>query len=104
LILCLFPLIVCLLPLYLILIIGIYGTNRLHDGTEQPLRKLETVSGDYAERVNQAMDYINEKTIAFSSATAPLDELLTAFDTPSDEEELSPDDGTDRTQARDEES
>lgn len=99
-ILCLLPLIVCIFPLYLILVIGIYGMKRLHDGTETPLRKLETVSAESVERINRAMDYINEKTIDFSSATAPLDDLLSAFDTPppSDEEELNSDDRTEHTE------
>jgi hypothetical protein len=91
-VLCLLPLILCLLPLYLILLTGIYGLTRLHTGTETPLHKLETLSANVAERIRVAMDYINEKMIAFSSATAPLDDLLSTFDTsPSDEEELSPD-------------
>lgn len=99
-VLCLFPILICLFPLYLILIVGVYGMKKLHDGTEPPLHKLETVSADFAERINRAMDYINEKTIAFSSATAPLDDLLSAFDTPSpsDEEELISDDRTEHTE------
>lgn len=92
--LCLFPLLLCFLPLYLILMIAIYGLTRLHAGTERPLQKLENASAKLAERINVAMNYINEKTIAFNTATAPLDDLLSGFDMPSDEEELDPDDRT----------
>jgi hypothetical protein len=94
--LCLFPLIICSFLLYLIFLFGIYGLSKLHTGTEDPLLKLELASANFAERINIATNYINEKTIAFNTATAPLDDLLSTFDTamPSDEEEMKPDDGT----------
>lgn len=97
-VLCLFPILLCLLPLYLILLAGIYGLNRLHAGTERPLRKLELLSAKLAQRINIVMEYINEKTIQFNTATAPLDDLLSAFDTPvsSEEKESNSDDGTEQ--------
>lgn len=92
-ILCLLPLLLCLLPLYLILLISIYTLAKLQRGSQSSLHNLEKLSADLAERINRAMEYVNEKTIAFNTATAPLDDLLSSFDTPSSEnEELADDD------------
>ncbi len=86
--LCTLPILVCLLPIYVLILAGIYGMRKVHSGTERPLRKLENLSESLAERIETATKFVNEKTISFSTLFEPLDTLFSMFDqpTPSDKE------------------
>lgn len=91
--LCTFPLLVCLLPVYVLILAGIYGMRKVHSGTERPLRKLENLSESLAGRIETATEFVNEKTISFSTLFEPLDTLFSIFDksTPSSEKETDKD-------------
>ncbi|MGJ3241301.1 MAG: hypothetical protein ACFE0Q_21520 [Anaerolineae bacterium] len=89
--LCVIPILFCLLPVYVLILLGVYGMKRLHSGTERPLRKLEKLSESLASRIETATEFVNQKTISFSSALEPLEKLFSIFDrpTPSSSEEES---------------
>lgn len=78
--LCTIPILFCMLPVYIIILLGIYGMNKVHDGTERPLRKLENLSESLATRIETARDFVNEKTIAFSSAVEPFEKVMSIFE------------------------
>lgn len=91
--LCTLPLLICLLPVYVLIVAGIYGMRKVHSGTERPLRKLENLSESLAGRIETATEFVNEKTISFSTLFEPLDTLFSIFDksAPSSEKESDSD-------------
>ena len=91
--LCTIPILICMLPVYIIILASIYGMRKVHSGTERPLRKLENLSESLAGRIEKATDFVNEKTISFSTLFEPLETLFTIFDkeTPSADEETKTD-------------
>lgn len=90
--LCIIPILICLLPVYVMVLLGVYGMTKLHDGTERPLRKLENLTASLAERIETATDYVTNQTASFDKAIEPIDNALRIFDTPpSNEEEAASD-------------
>ncbi|MEL6404045.1 MAG: hypothetical protein AAFR81_06760 [Chloroflexota bacterium] len=80
--LCALPILVCLFPVYLILVMSIYGMRKLHAGTATPLVKVENLANSLASRIESATDYVNEKTVSARSQIAPLEQLFSFFDRP----------------------
>lgn len=78
--LCMLPMLVCMLPIHLVILVSIYGMKKVHEGTERPLRKLENAAASLAERIERVTDYINEKAVAFDEAYEPIDDALGIFD------------------------
>jgi len=78
--LCSLPLLICLLPLYLLVMLGIYGMNRLHNSTERPLRRVENLAEGLAKRIEGVTTSVNNQTTKWSTRIAPLMRLLGAFD------------------------
>lgn len=78
--LCSLPLLLCLVPLYLVIMLGIYGMNRLHDSTERPLRRVENLAEGLANRIEVVAATINKQTINWSARIAPLMRLFSTFD------------------------
>lgn len=91
--LCTIPILFCMLPVYIIILASIYGMRKVHSGTERPLRKLENLSESLAGKIETATEFVNEKTISFSTLFEPLETLFTIFDkkSPSAEEETKTD-------------
>lgn len=79
---CIIPFLICLFPIYILILLSIYGTTKLHDGTERPLRKLEQLTASLAERIESATEYVNNRTASLSDSLEPLDNVFNAFDTP----------------------
>ena len=80
--LCALPILVCLFPMYLMLVASIYGMRKLHAGTATPLVKVENLANSLANRIESATEYVNEKTVSARSQIAPLEELFSMFDRP----------------------
>src|SRR5690606_41491797 len=80
---CIIPILLCLLPIYVMVLLGVYGMSKLHDGTERPLRKLENLTESLAENIEAISQLVYDKTISFSGVFEPLNKLLTFFDAPS---------------------
>ncbi|MDQ7027713.1 MAG: hypothetical protein Q9P01_12900 [Anaerolineae bacterium] len=93
-ILCLIPIVFCILPLFMLLAMSVWGMNRVHSSTERPLRKLENLSAGLATRIDNVSEYINQKTIDTSSTIEPVMTMISAFDTPQVTDEEVSDDGT----------
>ena len=81
--LCIIPVLMCLLPVYVMVLLCVYGMTKLHDGVESPLRKLENLTASLAERIETATEYVTNQTTTFSNAVEPIDTALRIFDTPS---------------------
>ncbi|MBC8170513.1 MAG: hypothetical protein H7X77_02535 [Anaerolineae bacterium] len=87
--LCLLPMVICLLPIYLLLVVAIYGMNRVHGSVETQLHRAQDASVSLIERSNGITDSLNRSSINFSALLAHLDPLFNIFDRPkSDGDEL----------------
>lgn len=89
--LCALPLLICLLPVYVILLLSIYGMRKLHAGTASPLVKVENLANSLATRIETGTRYVNEKTISFRTAITSLEQLFSIFDKPSTDKPASSD-------------
>jgi hypothetical protein len=78
--LCSIPLLLCLVPLYVLVMVGIYGMNRLHNSTEKPLRRVENLAEGLANRIESVAASVNKQTMNFSTRIAPLLRLFDTFD------------------------
>ncbi len=85
--LCTIPILLCLFPLYLLIMLGIYGMNRLHNSTERPLRRIENLVEGLANRIESGAAAVNKQTVNWSTRIAPLLKLFTTFDPAQDESE-----------------
>ena len=86
-ILCLLPMVLCVLPLFLLVALGIWGMNIVHRTTERPLRKLENLAAGLATRINNISEYVQQKTIDVSATVEPAMNVISAFNSP--EQEIS---------------
>lgn len=85
--LCLLPVsLLCLFPLYVIVLLGIYGMNRLHDSTERPLRRLENLAANLAQRIENVDEALRSRTANWSTRLAPVMRFLQMFDPPTNDE------------------
>lgn len=87
--LCIIPILLCLLPLYVMVLLGIFGMRKLHSGTERPLRKLENLTESLAGRIETATAYVNKHTISLSSKFEPLETLFKIFTSPEQADSLN---------------
>jgi predicted membrane protein len=78
------PLMICLLPITIGLIIAAVAMNKVHDQTRKPLRRLQLASREMADRTHKTTDTINQKTINASARMGGVYRLLDVFNrTPS---------------------
>lgn len=96
---CIIPFILCLFPVYILILLSIYASTKLHDGTERPLRKLEQLTASLAERIETTTDYVNSHTTSLSNSLEPLDNVFNIFDEPesSNREDITSDERTEST-------
>lgn len=85
---CSFPLLICLLPLYVVIIVITYGANKLHQGSETPLRKVENAAASMTQRVETYSQMVRDRTVSASQFFDPLDKAETMF---SSDQALHPD-------------
>ena len=76
------PMVVCLFPLCLLMILAIVGMNKAHQAVAKPLQRVETLSATLRDRTVQTTDAINRQTINASVKFAFIDRLLAVFDPP----------------------
>lgn len=94
---CLIPMTLCLMPLYVVVMLGIWGMNRLHGSTERPLRRLENLAANLAERIDKFSNAINQRTIGFNSRLAPLMNLISGFEPNNNPQEATSNEPTNPT-------
>jgi membrane protein implicated in regulation of membrane protease activity len=76
------PMVVCLFPLCLLMILAIVGMNRAQQAVSKPLQRVETLSATLRDRTVHTTDAINRQTINASVKFAFIDRLLAVFDSP----------------------
>lgn len=80
--LCLFPLVICLFPLYMVMVLAVYGMARTDKAVTTQLRRVRTASETLAARVDSTTDTINQKTVDVSVRLAPLNAIFGIFERP----------------------
>lgn len=76
------PMVLCLFPFCLLMILAIVGMNRAHQAVSKPLQRVETLSATLRDRTIQTTDAVNRQTINASVKFAFIDRLLAVFDPP----------------------
>lgn len=76
------PVVICLFPVCVGLIVAIAAMNRLHDSAAKPLRRAEDWSRTLVDRTTKTTDIVNQRTVSVSSRFAFIDRLFSAFDAP----------------------
>jgi hypothetical protein len=61
------PAVVCMLPLAILMVSGVFAMNRAHDAAANPLRRLQAMSARLAARAESTGDTVNQQTIGLSS-------------------------------------
>lgn len=81
------PMLLCLLPLAILMVVSVFGLNRVHDMLVQPLRKVSGYSLTAADRTSSITDRINRQTINTSARLGFIYRFLGTFEDPTDKEE-----------------
>jgi TM2 domain-containing membrane protein YozV len=82
------PLVLCLFPIYIVLIVALVAINKAHNGVAKPLRRLEALSLQMRERTYSASDRLARTSINLNTRFAPLDKLVfSLFDRPTPKED-----------------
>jgi hypothetical protein len=82
------PMALCLLPIYLVLVVAVFGMNRVYDMLAKPLRQLQELSLKLRDRTYSLSDRAARTSINLNARFAPLDKLIfSVFDRPKPNEE-----------------
>jgi hypothetical protein len=77
------PLVLCLFPVSIGMVLAVVGMNRAQNAAVNPLHKLINLSESVKNRTVQTTDAINQQTVSASTKFAFIDRLLAVFDPPS---------------------
>ena len=87
-VLILFPMALCLLPIYLLLVVAVVGMDRAYEAVAKPLRQLQDLSLKLRDRTYSLSDRAARTSINFNSRFALLDKLIfSVFDRPAHNED-----------------
>jgi hypothetical protein len=78
--LCLLPLVLCMFPVYALVLLAIFGMNVMHRGTERPLRKLELRASSALVWIETRSNFIREKTVSYSEQIKPIMNTMSVFE------------------------
>ena len=82
------PMALCLLPIYLLLVMAVFGMNQVYDLLAKPLRQLQELSLKLRDRTYSLSDRAARTSINLNARFAPLDKLIfSVFDRPAPNEE-----------------
>ena len=81
------PLLICTLPLYMLLIAGVYGLIRLDSGTAFRLHKLQITAKKAQERTEAVTQSLGKRSIQLTTRTEFLRPLFRLFDRPEDKKD-----------------
>lgn len=88
------PLMLCLFPLVMVLVVMVVGMSKLHQGSKSPLRRLEQMSFSVEQNIDKWAGIIDRRVINLVVKFAPIHRILTIFDSPSPlQEEVKEDHG-----------
>jgi hypothetical protein len=74
------PAVVCLVGLYFVVVLGIYGMNVLHRMAGTPLERLERISARFASGLDGVSQRVNNVAISWSASLASVYRVLSIFD------------------------
>lgn len=74
------PVVICLFPIYLGVMLAIYGMHRLYRGTQSPLEKLQVSYVKNLERVTSFTNKVNQRMIDTQVKLTPYMRYLEVFD------------------------
>lgn len=74
------PAILCLVPVYLLLVAGMFGANKLHSGTQKPLDRLQSLVESLADRIVDYSAKANGYVTRWSVKLAPVMQWMRIFD------------------------
>lgn len=75
------PAVICLLPIYFLLVFAVYGLNSAYNGAAKPLHRLEKLTATIATRTSRISDKLARQSINLNTRLAPLSyKLEHAFD------------------------
>ncbi len=77
------PMALCLFPVCILMIAAVAGLGKAHGLAAKPLRRLEDLSADLANKALTATDSINRQTVNVSTRFAFFDRWMSLFDRPS---------------------
>lgn len=70
------PVVLCLFPIFVVLMAAFWGTSWVHHGTSRGLRRVQVGSRSIAEKAAAAAEKINRGSIGLNARFAFLDQLL----------------------------
>jgi hypothetical protein len=80
-ILLLCPAVICLLPIYFLLVFAVFGLNAVYDGAAKPLHRLEKLTATIAAQTSRISDKLARQSINLNTRLAPFSHTLEhAFD------------------------
>jgi hypothetical protein len=74
------PMILCLFPIYLLLMVSIYGLELVYRMTSKPLGRAREITQTVADKTAESADNISRKSIEISARFAFFDRLVNFFD------------------------
>jgi hypothetical protein len=79
---CLLPIALCLFPVFLVLVLAIYGMNRVNTLAGSQMDRARSASAELATRSSEITDNLNRRSVNLSAVMARLDPLFNLFDRP----------------------
>jgi hypothetical protein len=91
------PAFICLFPLYILMVAGIYGMARAQGMVHKPLERATQLTAAARDKTQSTSDQVTRSTVNWSSKIAPIEQAMKkAFDTPDWLKDKDHDDSTDR--------
>ena len=72
----LLPMVICLLPLYILLMVAAFGTGALHNASARQLRRLNRLTQTVSDRTIQVTERANRQTLALRVRLAGAEALM----------------------------
>lgn len=73
------PALLCMLPVTILMIMAVFGMNRVHDQAARPLRRIHEYSMMVANRVDETSLQVSQKTINISARFGMFYHLFSIF-------------------------
>jgi membrane protein implicated in regulation of membrane protease activity len=77
------PLVICMFPFAVLMLMLVALMNRLHDGTKSPLRRVEQWTYKVEKQMEGWVSIVDSRVLNWAVKFAPFRRILTIFDAPS---------------------
>ena len=75
-ILVLCPVVLCVFPIYLLMVIAIYGMGRLNQGITKPILRLERLTANVRGRTHNVAEQVGKASITLNARLASIDKTV----------------------------